>query len=91
MRPSYSLSNIFQDAARSKVTHKKNLLSLRKQTSQETFQIDFLQAVCRVLPVKKGNSDAENVLKFVKSYFELLESSESTQGVLCYACMERAR
>lgn len=82
MRPTYTIPNIFQEAARSRATHKKNLLSLRKLACQPdaSFQNEFFLVLCRILNAKKGNVDADNVLKFCQAYFEYLEKSDLDEG-----------
>ena len=87
MRPSQieSMADVFLDAAKSKATHRRSVLSLRKissfsNASLQAFGEELLRMVCCVLPVKKGNSDAENVMHFLRRYFEYLENSEAPQG-----------
>jgi hypothetical protein len=88
MPTSYSLPALFQAAAHSKATHKKNVIALRQlaaDSGSSTFQLEFFKMLVQTVSVKKGNLDAENILKFIKSYFDYLSQLGQPQGKIAVA------
>ncbi|KAJ3020604.1 hypothetical protein HKX48_000547 [Thoreauomyces humboldtii] len=73
-----SVPAIFQDATRTGATHRKNVVALRKLHLRKgpALNADIRDCVLRVLPLKKGNQEAERVLKFLTSYLEEFESGD---------------
>ncbi len=89
--PRFQLSTIFEEVARSKASHKKNVLSLKKlilyhaeQGQLPTFQHSFFLHICQVLPLKKGHSNAEHVYSFLIHFLECLSNVEEGKRKLFF-------
>ncbi|KAJ3159991.1 hypothetical protein HDU86_001256 [Geranomyces michiganensis] len=67
-----SVAAIFQDAARTASSHRKNVVALRKIHLRKghALEPDFCRCVARILPAKKGYPEAERIILFLAAYLE---------------------
>ncbi|KAJ3056122.1 hypothetical protein HK097_008045 [Rhizophlyctis rosea] len=67
-----ALATIFQDASKSSSTHRKNIVALRKLhlKTGDSINKEVFKCVCRVITAKRGNTEAERVIKFLLAYLE---------------------
>lgn len=81
-----TVPQIFQDAVRTTSNHRKNIVVLRKLHLRKGHQLDddFRRCILRILPVKKGNVEAERAIKFLTAYLEAFTSGTNGQGSLCW-------
>ncbi|TPX55325.1 hypothetical protein PhCBS80983_g05418 [Powellomyces hirtus] len=82
-----TLSAIFQDAARTASSHRKNVVALRKLHLKKgrAIENEFCRCVTRILPVKKGHPEAERIMNFLEAYldgFDVEGSTEASKEIL---------
>ncbi|KAJ3035300.1 hypothetical protein HDV00_004076 [Rhizophlyctis rosea] len=85
-----AIANIFQDASKSTSTHRKNIVAMRKLhvRTGDSMNKDTFKCLCRVLTAKRGNAEAERVVKFLVTYLESSQSEEGTPQTLALSLTE---
>ncbi|CAB5130028.1 unnamed protein product [Rhizophagus irregularis] len=84
---------IFQDVQKTVINHRKNAVVLRKfqfQCSQfnddnhnfgeNEFNKEFVRNVNKILPVKKGQANAERVITFIATFVNYCQEKENERG-----------
>ncbi|KAI9090307.1 hypothetical protein DFS34DRAFT_654137 [Phlyctochytrium arcticum] len=78
-----TVAHVFQDAVRTASSHRKNIVVLRKlHLKQGTLiESDFWQCLLHIMPVQKGNAEAERAVKFLAAYLEAMDQDVNGKGV----------
>jgi condensin complex subunit 3 len=72
-----TVASIFQDAATSATSHRKNVSKLLKHSGSDHFWEEFLQCILLVLQTKKDVSNTDTALQFLTALFNEINDDES--------------
>ncbi|KAJ3093060.1 hypothetical protein HK102_010965 [Quaeritorhiza haematococci] len=86
----HAIAQIFQESAHANSTHKKNVLSLRKQllkctgnaVAAQQFLSEIARCIRKVLPLKKGLQVAERTVHFFQNFLKACEDFQTEDGSL---------
>lgn len=91
---SQALPSLFGESQKSAANHRKNAIALRKLQEQcakatadhedflageEAFNLEFVRAINKILPIKKKEASVTRVIKFVAAYVQYTQEKDTKE------------